>query len=98
MHKVYLQMVMDWYISVPSTVSRGSWSYLRDPLAFMAAQAAPGDPLSSPWVSGSPNQTLAEPKFLQLLCAAFSSSAHLAEWYYVLIMGGLCHQVSAFSQ
>ena len=51
-----------------------------------------------PWVSGSPNQTLAEPQFLQLLCVAFSSSAHLAEWYYVMIMGGLWHQVRAFSQ
>ena len=57
-----------------------------------------GGTWQAPWVSGSPNQTLAEPQFLQLLCVAFSSSAHLAEWYYVMIMGGLWHQVRAFSQ
>ena len=51
-----------------------------------------------PWVSGSPNQSLGEPVFLQLLCAAFSSRAHLAEWYYFMIMGGLCHQARAFGQ
>ena len=52
----------------------------------------------TPWVSGSPNQTLAEPQFLQLLCVALSSSAHLAEWYYAMIMGGLWHQARAFNR
>ena len=52
----------------------------------------------APWVSGSPNQTSAEPHFLQILCAAFSSSAHLADWYYVMIMRGLWHQARSFSQ
>ena len=51
----------------------------------------------APWVSASPNETLGEPHFLQLLCAAFSSRAHLAD-YYVMIMGALWHQARAFSQ
>ena len=40
----------------------------------------------TPWVSGSPNQTLGEPQIPQLLCVTFSSSAQLADWYYVMIM------------
>ena len=45
-----------------------------------------------------PEPNLSRAHFLQILCAAFSSSAHLAEWYYVMIMGGLWDQVRAFSQ
>ena len=45
----------------------------------LSGQGPAGESSVTPWFSGSLNQTLAEPHFLQLLCAAFSSSAHLAE-------------------
>ena len=44
---------------------------------------------STPWVSGSPNQTSDEPHFLQLLCAVFSSSAHESGTQKLLAEGAL---------